>query len=178
MQTNHDQRAAQPEDSPIAALPARPEPKMLMGVVCTELAPEETLLNAACTLDSLARFTIVDSRGGLSKTQADIIMHIALFGPTSMSSLAQNLAVSKEHITRAVATLEAQGLVAKRRNHDNYRVVEAELTRAGQEKTHAMRMASLAALDDSLSPLSPQERESLIHHTRCMLNLLRKVGLG
>ena len=176
MLDNPDDKADRPVPSPAKALPPRPEPKMLMEVVCEELAPEEALLNAACTLDSLARITIVDSKGDLSKTQADIIMHIALFGPTSMSSLAQNLAVSKEHITRAVTTLEAQGFVAKRRNQENYRVVEAELTQAGRDKTNAMRRASLVALDASLAPLDTQERAALIHHTHCMLELLRKLG--
>ncbi len=177
MQENPDDKTSQPGRSPLMALPPRPEPKMLMGVVCEELASEEALLNAACTLDSLARFSIVESRKGLSKAQADIIMHIALFGPTSMSSLAQNLAVSKEHITRAVATLEAQGLVAKRRNQENYRVVEAELTEKGVETTLALRKASLSALDKSLAGLSAQERADLIHHTHCMLELLRKLKL-
>ena len=177
MQENSTDKAGKPAPSPAKALPPRPEPKMLQGVVCEELAPEEALLNAACTLDSLARFSVVGSRGDLSKTQADIIMHIALFGPTSMSSLSQNLAVSKEHITRAVATLEAQGLVSKHRSQQNYRVVEAELTQEGVKKTHALRMASLAALDKPLATLSAQERADLIHHTHCMLDLLRKVKI-
>ena len=114
------------------------------------LAPQEVLLDAACAFDSLARYVTAGNFDQLSKTQADAVMRIALFGPASMTELASGLGVSKEHVTRAVADLEEQGLVTKRRNAENRRIVKAVLTEKGEEAVTAIRLAS-----KSPSPASP-----------------------
>ena len=142
------------------------------------LAPQEVLLDAACAFDSLARYVTASNFDQLSKTQADAVMRIALFGPASMTELASGLGVSKEHVTRAVAGLEEQGLVTKRRNNENRRIVEAVLTEKGEEAVTAIRLASIERLEKPLSSLSPAERDELVDLSTRAVALLLKVRLG
>ena len=142
------------------------------------LAPQEVLLDAACAFDSLARYVTASNFDQLSKTQADAVMRIALFGPASMTELASGLGVSKEHVTRAVAGLEEQGLVTKRRNDENRRIVEAVLTEKGEEAVAAIRLASIERLEKPLSSLSPAERDELVDLSTRAVALLLKVRLG
>ena len=142
------------------------------------LAPQEVLLDAACAFDSLARYVTASNFDQLSKTQADAVMRIALFGPASMTELASGLGVSKEHVTRAVAGLEEQGLVTKRRNAENRRIVEAVLTEKGEEAVAAIRLASIERLEKPLSSLSPAERDELVDLSTRAVALLLKVRLG
>lgn len=142
------------------------------------LAPQEVLLDAACAFDSLARYVTAGNFGHLSKTQADAVMRIALFGPASMTELASGLGVSKEHVTRAVADLEEQGLVTKRRNTENRRIVEAVLTEKGEAAATAIRLASIERLEKPLSSLSPAERGELVDLATKVVALLLKVRLG
>ena len=142
------------------------------------LAPQEVLLDAACAFDSLARYVTAGNFDQLSKTQADAVMRIALFGPASMTELASGLGVSKEHVTRAVADLEEQGLVTKRRNTENRRIVEAVLTGKGEEAVTAIRLASIERLEKPLSSLSPAERDELVDLSTRAVSLLLKIRLG
>ena len=142
------------------------------------LAPQEVLLDAACAFDSLARYVTASNFDQLSKTQADAVMRIALFGPASMTELASGLGVSKEHVTRAVAGLEEQGLVTKHRNAENRRIVEAVLTEKGEEAVTAIRLASIERLEKPLSSLSPAERDELVDLSTRAVALLLKVRLG
>ena len=142
------------------------------------LAPQEVLLDAACAFDSLARYVTASNFDQLSKAQADAVMRIALFGPASMTELASGLGVSKEHVTRAVAGLEEQGLVTKRRNAENRRIVEAVLTEKGEEAVTAIRLASIERLEKPLSSLSPAERDELVDLSTRAVALLLKVRLG
>lgn len=142
------------------------------------LAPQEVLLDAACAFDSLARYVTASNFDQLSKTQADAVMRIALFGPASMTELASGLGVSKEHVTRAVASLEEQGLVTKRRNDENRRFVEAVLTEKGEEAVTAIRLVSIERLERPLSSLSPAERDELVDLSTRAVSLLLKIRLG
>ena len=116
--------------------------------------------------------------GQLSKTQADAVMRIALFGPASMTELASGLGVSKKHVTCAVAGLEEQGLVTKRRNAENRRIVEAVLTEKGEEAVTAIRLASIERLEKPLSSLSPAERDELVDLSTRAVALLLRIRLG
>lgn len=165
--------AASQHDAGSGAAAASPEKHRV-----PTLAPQEVLLDAACAFDSLARYVTASNFDQLSKTQADAVMRIALFGPASMTELASGLGVSKEHVTRAVAGLEEQGLVTKRRNNENRRIVEAVLTEKGEEAVTAIRLASIERLERPLSGLSPAERDELVDLSTRAVALLLKVRLG
>lgn len=157
-----------PRVSP-AAVPQRRAPA---------LAPHEVLLDTACAFDTLGRFATAEGQTRLSKAQADIIMHIALFGPANMTELAECLAMSKEHVTRTVSVLEEQGLLTKRRSAKSRRAVEAVLTEAGEREATSIRLASIGRLDTLLACLSPEERDELVDLSTRALALLLKIRLG
>ena len=138
------------------------------------LAPEEVILEASCAFDAISREAVMHNRSGLTKAQTDIVMRLALFGPSSMTELAHNLAVSKEHITRAVNSLCEKGLVAKRRSAESFRNVEAALTEDGHEIATAIRMASIERLREPLATLTAEERAELIELAARAVELLRK----
>ena len=77
-----------------------------------------------------------------------------------------------------MAGLEEQGLVTKRRNAENRRIVEAVLTEKGEEAVTAIRLASIERLERPLSSLSPAERDELVDLSTRAVALLLKVRLG
>lgn len=150
---------------------------VLVKGIASQLTPEEMILNASCAFDALARRAVMDNRSKLTKTQTDILMHLALFGPSSMSVLSKNLAVSKEHISRAVTSLCGEGLVQKQRSSGNFRVVEAVLTKKGRELADSIRQDSIERLRDPLEALEPEEKEELIRLSARATQLLCKLNL-
>lgn len=139
------------------------------------LAREEVVFGAMGAYDALARKALMSSRDDLTKTQADILMRLALHGQTSMSNMADDLAVSKEHITRAVNSLAERGLVEKERRKDNFRMVEAHLTDAGSEVARSIRLASIERLNKRLADIAPEDREALIEASETVMVVIDKI---
>lgn len=127
------------------------------------LAPEEVVLDAMGAYDALARRAIMRSRSdGLTKTQTDIIIRLSFCGKASMTALAEDLSVSKEHITRAVNALIDRGLVTKHRSTENFRLVKATLTDEGCAVARSIRLASIDRLNERLEMLSDEDRDVLL----------------
>ena len=144
------------------------------GVDC--MAPEEAVLDAMGTFEALARHALMASRGdGLTKTEADIIMRLHFCGKLSMSNLADDLAVSKEHITRSIASLVKRGLVEKRRSSENYRMVEATLTEEGMKLAETIRLASIERVRRRLDVVSEQDRETLLRASEQASAIIHKI---
>ena len=92
--------------------------------------------------------------------------------------LLRRLAARVAHGRHAVAALEDLGLVTKRRNDENRRVVEAVLTEKGEEAVTAIRLASIERLERPLSSLSPVERDELVDLSTRAVALLLRIRLG
>lgn len=167
-----------PEPSDTAVL-AAPGPAALIAgrEGCKSIAPEELILDASCAFDALARRAVMHNRSGLSKVQADIVMSLAFLGPMSMTQLAGNLAVSKEHVSRAVAVLCERGLVSKHRSEQSFRLVIAQLTQEGVEFSNKIRVASLESLTGPLASLSADEQAELVALSKRAIELLGKIDL-
>ena len=148
----------------------------MTGSLKSLIAPEEIVLEAMGAYDALARRTIMGSRGdGLTKTQTDIIMRLSFCGKSSMSRLAEDLTVSKEHITRAVAALADRGLVEKHRSTENFRLVKASLTEEGAEIARSIRAASIMRLNERLALLSDEDRAALLEASRQAEEIISKI---
>lgn len=140
------------------------------------MAPEEAVLDAMGTYEALARHALMASRGdGLTKTETDIIMRLCFCGKSSMSNLADDLAVSKEHITRTIASLVKRGLVEKHRSSENFRMVKATLTEEGLELAQTIRLASIERVRQRLSAVSDQDRETLLHASEQASAIIHKI---
>lgn len=128
------------------------------------LAPEEIVLDAMGAYEALAKHVLMKSRAdGLTKTQTDIVMRLAFCGACGMSDLATDLAVSKEHVTRAINALAERGLVEKHRSAENFRVVKASLTSRGSDLARSIRLATIERLRERMKAASPEDRAALLH---------------
>lgn len=82
-------------------------------------------------------------------------------GSTSIGDLAAELGVTASTATIACKRLERAGLVVRRRQSSDERVVKVELTPAGLARLQGWRERLLRSLADLLEPLDPGEQESL-----------------
>ena len=92
-----------------------------------------------------------------------------------MSALADDLAVSKEHVTRAVNALIERGLADKRRSSANFRLVKAMLTEEGEELALTIRQASTERLKKRLASVSPADRKILFEASKQAASVIRKI---
>lgn len=140
------------------------------------LAPEEAVFDAMGAYEALAKHALMESRvDGLTKTQTDIVMRLAFCGECSMSSLADDLSVSKEHVTRAIASLVERGAVEKRRSPENFRVVKASLTEQGYALSRSIRLASIERLNRRLANVSPEDRAALLAASEKVTEIVRGI---
>ena len=97
----------------------------------------------------------------LTRTQMSLMTTLDALGPLAMTPLSECIAVPKEQASRSVKPLIERGLVERRRSERNHRVVVVKLTPAGASLLDEIMALNLAALDELLAPLSPEERSEL-----------------
>ena len=69
---------------------------------------------------------------GLTLTQAQILVHLAARGPTPVSAVADEIAVTQPTVSDAVTALVRKGWVAKRDDPDDARVTQLHTTARGE----------------------------------------------
>ncbi len=143
----------------------------------THIAREEAILDAMGAFDALARYTLMQNRDDLTKTQVDIVMRLSLCGASSMTQIADDLAISKEHVTRAMTALVERGLVEKCRNEKNHRVVEARLTSGGNDIATSIRLHTIEQLNKKLGSISPEDRELLLEASQTASRIIQKIQI-
>ena len=117
----------------------------LMAAVDTELARDELL-------------------GPLEVTAAQLIIIVNLAGcgcATSASELCKGISYDAGAMTRMLDRLEAKGLVQRTRSPDDRRLVNLELTAAGQAAYPRLREISMRVLNRSLRDFTPEEAKTL-----------------
>lgn len=117
----------------------------LMAAVDTELARDEFL-------------------GPLEVTAAQLIIIVNLAGlgcATSASELCKGISYDAGAMTRMLDRLEAKGLVRRTRSADDRRLVNLELTGAGQAAYPRLREVSMRVLNRSLRDFTQDEAKTL-----------------
>lgn len=71
------------------------------------------------------------ARDGISAAQVSVLMKLRLYGDLSISGLATILGLGMPNVTGIVDRLEERGLVERRRDPDDRRIVHVSLTEAG-----------------------------------------------
>ena len=87
---------------------------------------------------------------GLTLTQAQILVHLAVRGPAPVSAVADEIAVTQPTVSDAVAALVRKGRVAKRDDPDDGRVTQLHTTAKGERDAAALGVwpdALLGAFD-------------------------------
>lgn len=137
--------------------------------------PEAAVLFAMGAYDNFARRIVMDNRGDLTKSQANLMVGLTLFESMTMTQASEHLAVSKEQATRAVAPLVERGLVARKRNPQHRRTVEISLTPEGKRYLDESKARLIEDIKAQLSQLSEEDREMLVKASRTATRILRKI---
>jgi DNA-binding MarR family transcriptional regulator len=102
--------------------------------------------------------------GPLEVTAAQLIVVLNLAGrecATSASELCKGISYDAGAMTRMLDRLEAKGLVRRTRSADDRRLVNLELTQAGQAAYPRLREISMRVLNHSLRDFSIGEAQQL-----------------
>ncbi|MCW6004885.1 MarR family transcriptional regulator [Micromonospora sp. CPCC 205371] len=111
----------------------------------------------------LRRIRAVDVGMDLDGPRASLLSVLTFGGPQPVTRLAEIEQVSPPAITKLVAALEAQGLVARERSATDRRVVLVTATAAGQQRLERGRDARVRALAELLAEASPEDLSTLRH---------------
>lgn len=107
------------------------------------------------------RAAVYDPAAALDPGQADALDAVVTHGPCRMSEFSVVLRVDRSSATRAIDRLEAAGLVARRVDPCDARVVVVEATPAGQALLERVRDRATAMLAEVLTTFSTEDRERL-----------------
>jgi DNA-binding MarR family transcriptional regulator len=104
---------------------------------------------------------VADGETGVSAPKLSALSVLVFGGPVSLSALAQAEQVTAPTMSKLVADLEADGLVAKRPDKTDRRGVRIEATAEGRALLHEGRKRRLDLLRKRLAKLSAAERARL-----------------
>jgi len=104
----------------------------------------------------------------LTRTQAEVLMALKDEAALMVSELADWLVVSHSAATQTIETMVKRGLVERRADEHDRRIVRAALSPAGQALAQRMQDDQRAWLDGALGSLSPEELELMITAYRTM----------
>ena len=97
------------------------------------------------------------ARFGISIPEWRVIAHLSQHRNVSVREIHERAAMDKSKVSRATARLESIGLVEKKVNGADRRLVELRLTRKGRQVFEQIEPLALAYERDVLSVLSPEE---------------------
>ena len=109
----------------------------------------------------LRKLRRADAATGLSAPRLSALSVIVFAGPINLKALAAAEQVRAPSMSRLVRTLEADGLVRRRQDASDGRVVHFEATAKGTRILSAGRARRVDALAQALAALSPGERATL-----------------
>lgn len=127
----------------------------------------------AGALHLLRRLRRLDEEMGLSPARASALSVMVFGGPTTLGRLAKAEQVSAPTITRLVAGMERSGLVRRKRDGADQRLVWVLPTAKGTRLLQQGRRRRVLALAADLEKLSVAERAALLSAAEIMDRLYR-----
>ena len=103
------------------------------------------------------------ARFGLSIPEWRVMAHLSQSASVSVRELHLKADLEKSKASRAAARLEAAGLVVKKINEADRRLIELSLSAKGEEMMAELRPLALSYEADVLNSLSPEDRKMLNH---------------
>jgi DNA-binding MarR family transcriptional regulator len=113
------------------------------------------------TLFALAGVAIRRRDRSLGLTAASTLVTLERTGPRRLTDLAVSEEVTQPSMTVLVTQLEGLGLVERRRDPADARVVLVAITEAGRQRLRALRRSGAAALTVLIGKLDKPEAEAL-----------------
>ena len=136
--------------SPGTAPSVVPDPSLT--VVETELAM------LARTLEGLSRRSTIHR--GLDRSSYLLLRTLETVGSASINGLAKLVGLDATTVTRQVATMEASGLVLRRRSPADARVSVLELSALGRRRMETVRAARQARIGELVDDWSERDRRT------------------
>lgn len=127
------------------------------------------LTRASNTL--MARLARRNTHGELTESQFGTLETLYHLGPMSQTEICGKLLKSSGNTTLVVDNLEKHGLVHRRRDENDRRVVMVQLTDAGRELIAGLFPTHAAIVSEEMAVLTPDEQRQLGA-------LCRKLGRG
>jgi MarR family transcriptional regulator, 2-MHQ and catechol-resistance regulon repressor len=127
------------------------------------------LSRASGTLGGLLAANL--ARLGLTAGQLGVMEALMHLGPLSQGELGRKLLRSGGNVTTVIDNLERRKLVARRRNHEDRRVVTVDLTKTGRRLIERIFPVHARAVAQAMETLTAAEQEGLGR-------LCRKLGRG
>ncbi|MXQ12587.1 MarR family winged helix-turn-helix transcriptional regulator [Microvirga makkahensis] len=119
-------------------------------------------LNVLASLTSNALAQIYAERFGLSIPAWRVVATLGQYENRTARDIAAHGVMHKSTVSRAVASLEQRGLIARRSNKDDRREELLELTAEGREIYEALAPEALAFEERFVSVLTEEEQKLLV----------------
>jgi len=132
------------------------------------------LSQVAQTFRSLAD-TFMDQIG-LHRAQAIVLCRLFVQDGLTQSEIAEQLGVQGATVTTMLQRMEEAGLVARRRDSDDNRLVRVYLTETGRRQERAINAQFMKVEEATFAGLSPQDRVSLRRMLKQMLRNMNGEG--
>jgi DNA-binding MarR family transcriptional regulator len=152
--------------------------------VATISAPSTSQLETKAALlaylDALALAEPVQAqlwqRAHLTLTQASVLRNLRS-GPQTAGRLGELAGLSAASISRLVDRLERRGLVSRRRDTPDRRIVEVHLEPAGERLLGEVRVFKGSDLHHAVDAMSPDERRRLTVSLTRLVELTRDIAV-
>lgn len=107
---------------------------------------------------------------GISLPEWRLIAHLAQQEEVSIREIYTRVGMDKSKVSRAAARLEAAGIVSKKVNNADKRLIELSLTEKGRTMMAEIAPMSRAFEEDMLTALPPAQRAALNDALDTLLN--------
>ncbi|HEY8287514.1 MAG TPA: MarR family transcriptional regulator [Chloroflexota bacterium] len=112
----------------------------------------------------------------LSRSQLAILRYLAQHGPSKMRDLAEGLVVTPATMTAPIKLLARTGLVERRHDDTDWRLVRVEITEAGRTAQGGADASRSQSLATALATLSAEHRALLMVSLPALRALAAAVG--
>jgi DNA-binding MarR family transcriptional regulator len=107
------------------------------------------------------RTTSASRDAGLSPTAISLLLSVARTGPVRLSELAESEGLNPTMVSRVVAGMVEQGLLARSSDEGDRRAAWVKVTGAGRRLAQRMRRERTSAVNQALEALSETERRQI-----------------
>ena len=136
----------------------------------------ETKTTLLAYLDALALAEPIQAKlwqlGEITLTQVQVLRALR-DRPQTLGKLGQSIGLSPTSVTRVVDRLERRGLVSRRRESDDRRLVQLHLEPAGERLMGEIRVMSGSDVHHAVEAMTSQERRELTGALRRLVDLAR-----
>ena len=113
----------------------------------------------------------------LTRLQAITLRNVYRHSGMTMTELAIAIGITRPQLTRIINTLEKRGLVHRKRNEDNRRIINVQRTKKGQSVGKAHMDLIQSQIESRVALLDSNDQKSLVHHLEESIRLMEKAGI-